>query len=42
MAFFRCTKCGCEEDTALCNYWSARIQEVPPGMWLELVWRDLR
>lgn len=30
MAFFRWTKCGCEEDTALCNYWSARIQEAPP------------
>jgi hypothetical protein len=30
MGFFRCAKCGCEEDTALCNYWSARIQETPP------------
>ncbi len=29
MAFFRCTKCGCQEDTALCNYWSARIQADP-------------
>jgi hypothetical protein len=30
MAFFRCAKCGCEEDTALCKYWSARLQEIPP------------
>ncbi len=30
MAFLRCEKCGCEEDTALCNYWSARIHEMPP------------
>lgn len=30
MAFFRCEKCGCQEDTALCKYWSARIQETPP------------
>lgn len=30
MAFFRCEKCGCAEDTALCNYWSARILETPP------------
>jgi hypothetical protein len=28
MAFFRCSKCGCQEDTALCNYWSARIQQT--------------
>ncbi len=26
MAYFRCSKCGCQEDTALCNYWSARIR----------------
>jgi hypothetical protein len=25
MATFRCGKCGCDEDTALCNYWSARV-----------------
>jgi hypothetical protein len=30
MAFFRCVKCDCEEDTALCNYWTARLQEIPP------------
>ena len=29
MATFRCSKCGCQEDTALCNYWSARIQQTP-------------
>ena len=29
MAIFRCSKCGCEEDTALCNYWSARLREFP-------------
>jgi hypothetical protein len=29
MALFRCGKCGCEEDTALCHYWSAKIQEAP-------------
>ena len=27
---FRCAKCGCEEGTALCNYWSARIQQTAP------------
>jgi hypothetical protein len=26
---FRCSKCGCDEDTALCNYWSSRLQEQP-------------
>ena len=30
MATFRCTKCGCDEDTALCNYWSARVRDIPP------------
>jgi hypothetical protein len=29
MAFFRCSNCGCDEDTTLCNYWSARLQELP-------------
>jgi hypothetical protein len=29
MAIFHCSKCGCDEDTALCNYWSARLQEMP-------------
>jgi hypothetical protein len=23
MSLFRCSKCGCAEDTALCHYWSA-------------------
>jgi hypothetical protein len=30
MATFRCSKCGCDEDTALCNYWSARVRDIPP------------
>jgi hypothetical protein len=30
MALFRCSKCGCQEGTALCNYWSARIRDMPP------------
>jgi hypothetical protein len=21
MAIFHCSKCGCDDDTALCNYW---------------------
>jgi hypothetical protein len=29
MALFPCSKCGCEDDTALCNYWSARLKEFP-------------
>jgi|HubBroStandDraft_4_1064222.scaffolds.fasta_scaffold547752_1 hypothetical protein len=29
MAIFRCSKCGCDDDTALCNYWSAHLQEQP-------------
>jgi len=29
MAFFQCSGCGCVEDTALCNYWSARVREMP-------------
>jgi hypothetical protein len=29
MAIFHCTKCSCEEDTALSNYWSARLHEMP-------------
>jgi hypothetical protein len=29
VAIFRCSKCGCDEDTALCNYWSSRLQEQP-------------
>src|ERR1700704_5839258 len=30
MATFRCGKCGCDEDTALCNYWSARVRDKLP------------
>jgi hypothetical protein len=30
MATFRCSKCGCDDDTALCNYWSARVRDVLP------------
>jgi hypothetical protein len=29
MSLFRCSKCGCEDDTALSNYWSARLKEMP-------------
>src|SRR4029077_19590157 len=29
MSFFRCSNCGCVEDTALCNYWVARIRDTP-------------
>jgi hypothetical protein len=28
MSFFRCSN-GCVEDTALCNYWAARIRDTP-------------
>jgi hypothetical protein len=30
MATFRCGKCGCHDDTALCNYWSARVRDLLP------------
>jgi hypothetical protein len=30
MELFRCAKCGCEEGTAHCNYWSARIRQTAP------------
>lgn len=30
MTLFRCSKCGCQEGTALCNYWSAQIRGQPP------------
>jgi hypothetical protein len=30
MSLFQCTKCGCAEDTALCRYWSARLQGTAP------------
>jgi hypothetical protein len=29
VAIFRCIKCGGDDDTALCNYWSARLRELP-------------
>jgi hypothetical protein len=28
MSFFQCSKCGCVEDTALCHYWSAKLQQT--------------
>jgi hypothetical protein len=30
MPLFRCSKCECAEDTALCHYWSARLREAKP------------
>jgi len=30
MSLFQCSKCGCAEDTALCHYWSARLQGTAP------------
>jgi hypothetical protein len=30
MSLFQCSKCGCGEDTALCNYWPARVRETTP------------
>jgi hypothetical protein len=30
MATFRCGKCGCHEDTALCNYWPDRVRDMLP------------
>jgi hypothetical protein len=29
MKFFRCSKCGCVENTALCYFWSSRINGTP-------------
>jgi hypothetical protein len=29
MPLFRCRACNCVEDTALSNYWSARLQQAP-------------
>jgi hypothetical protein len=31
MTTFRCGKCGCDEDTALCNYWPARVRDEVPA-----------
>jgi hypothetical protein len=30
MSLFKCSRCDCVEDTALCHYWSARLQQAPP------------
>jgi len=29
MSFFQCSRCDVVEDTALCHYWSARLQTMP-------------
>jgi hypothetical protein len=29
MSLFQCDKCGCVEDTTLCNYWLARLWKSP-------------
>jgi hypothetical protein len=29
MPLFKCSKCGCVENTALCHYWSARLRQSP-------------
>lgn len=29
MPLFECTKCGCVENTACCNYWSRKIDKKP-------------
>ena len=38
MSIFRCDKCGCMENTALCNYWNkgdgpALCSECESGKW---------
>ncbi len=30
MASFRCSQCGCSDDTALGHYWSARLRDTAP------------
>lgn len=30
MPIFQCSECGCGEDTALCRYWGARMQDRIP------------
>ncbi len=30
MSLFKCSRCGCVEDTALSHFWSARLQQAPP------------
>jgi hypothetical protein len=29
MPLFRCTTCGCVENTALCNYWILKAEQQP-------------
>lgn len=29
MSLFTCESCGCVENTALCNYWMARLNNKP-------------
>lgn len=29
MSLFMCTKCGCVENTACCNYWSRKSAGLP-------------
>ncbi len=29
MAIFKCVKCGCAENTALCNYWARKYSNKP-------------
>jgi hypothetical protein len=30
MSLFQCCKCGCAEETTLCRYWAARLQDIAP------------
>jgi hypothetical protein len=30
MASFRCSQCGCTDDSALCRYWSAQVRDTAP------------
>lgn len=29
MSLFMCRECGCVENTACCNYWSAKMDKTP-------------
>jgi hypothetical protein len=29
MSYFKCSECGCVEDTALCHFWAARVRKSP-------------
>lgn len=31
MPLFKCSQCGCIENTAVCNYWAARHLIIPPA-----------